>query len=63
MDKLFGKSKPKEEPKPNVNAPTLGETSAKVCDYSFSIKLLKNINLALMSVDGLKRQGNLRKDR
>ena len=30
MDKLFGKAKPKEAPKPNVNAPTLGETSAKV---------------------------------
>ena len=31
MNKLFGSSKPKkEEPKPNINAPTLGETSAKV---------------------------------
>ena len=30
MDKLFGAKKKKEEPKPNINAPTLGETSAKV---------------------------------
>ena len=33
MNKLFGTSKKKEEPKPaaaNINAPTLGETSAKL---------------------------------
>ena len=33
MDKLFGKAKPKEE-KPTVNAPTLSETSAKVCNHN-----------------------------
>ena len=32
MNKLFGTSKKKEEPKPanNINAPTLGETSGKL---------------------------------
>ena len=33
MNKLFGTSKKKEEPKPaatNINAPTLGETSQKM---------------------------------
>ena len=34
MNKLFGTSKPKEQPKPaaetNINAPTLGETSQKL---------------------------------
>jgi len=33
MEKLFGKSKPKEEPKPaevKVAGPTLGETSERV---------------------------------
>ena len=35
MNKLFGTSKPKkEEPKSNINAPTLTETSAKVCDLT-----------------------------
>ena len=33
MNKLFGTAKKKEEPKPNINAPTLSETSAKVCAY------------------------------
>ena len=35
MDKLFGTKKKKEEPKPNINAPTLAETSAKVCNAAF----------------------------
>ena len=32
MNKLFGSSKPKPKPEPptNINAPTLGETSAKL---------------------------------
>ena len=33
MNKLFGTSKPKPEPEPaanNINAPSLGETSAKL---------------------------------
>ena len=33
MNKLFGTAKKKEEPKPNINAPTLSETSAKVSFY------------------------------
>ena len=30
MNKLFGASKKKEEPKPNPNAPTLAETSTRL---------------------------------
>ena len=37
MNKLFGTAKKKEEPKPNINAPTLSETSAKV----YSDKILR----------------------
>lgn len=41
MNKLFGTSKPKEAPKPatNINAPTLGETSAKVSNRVSKLKL------------------------
>jgi len=41
MNKLFGTSKPKEAPKPatNINAPSLGETSAKVRNKALKIKL------------------------
>ena len=44
MNKLFGTAKKKEEPKPNINAPTLGETSAKVC----SDKILRNCSNEIM---------------
>ena len=45
MDKLFGVAKKKEAPKADINAPTLGETSAKVCYYNISNNLNHNLNL------------------
>ena len=37
MNKLFGTAKPKkEEPKSNINAPTLAETSAKVYGLTYN---------------------------
>ena len=44
MNKLFGTSAPKkEEPKSNINAPTLTETSAKVCNHTpFLFKIILN---------------------
>ena len=44
MNKLFGTAKKKEEPKPNINAPTLGETSAKV----YFNKILRNCSNEIM---------------
>ena len=59
MNKLFGTAKKKEEPKPNINAPTLSETSAKVC----SDKILRYCSNENWFVDGPKRQGNQWKGR
>ena len=58
MNKLFGTSKPKEAPKPatNINAPTLGETSAKVSNRVSKLKLFP-------VAAWYKREGDLNKDR
>ena len=53
MNKLFGTSKPKkEEPKPNINAPTLTETSQRV-----STSPLWPSNPVAVA-DGLAQQGD-----